>query len=88
MCRPVSMTFLFVCVSIKLMEDRQRGSKGEAWIKYTRAVPSPLLLVPPPINRRLGQWLHAAESGEAGSTSAAVVDAAESDEAGSKNRRR
>ena len=67
MCRPVSMTFLFVCVSIKLMEDRQRGSKGkgEAWIKYTRAVPSPLLLVPPPINRRLGKWLHAAESGEA-----------------------
>ena len=40
------------------MEDRQRKNKGEAWIAYTRVVPSALVLLPPPLNRRLGRWLH------------------------------
>lgn len=55
---PVLMTLLFVCISIKLMEDRQRQKKGDEWVAYTRVVPSPLLLLPPALNRWLGRLLH------------------------------
>jgi len=55
---PGAMTFLFVGISIKLMEDRQMKLKPEAFSAYRRAVPSSLLLLPPPLNRALGRWLH------------------------------
>ena len=32
--------------------------KGDAWVAYTRTVPSTLLLLPPALNRKLGRWLH------------------------------
>ena len=35
------------------MEDRQLERKGADWLEYKRAVPSPLVPLPPFINRRL-----------------------------------
>jgi steroid 5-alpha reductase family enzyme len=55
---PLTITALFVFVSVKLMEDRQLKNKGEAFEEYRRKVGSPLLLMPPGLNRRLGEWLH------------------------------
>merc|ERR1719327_1575250 len=55
---PLAITFLFLCVSIKLLEDRQLQNKGEAYVDYKRCVGSPLLLLPPALNQRLGQWLY------------------------------
>jgi len=52
------MTSLISFVSIKLMEDRQLESKGEAFVQYKREVGSPLLLLPPPLNRALGHFFH------------------------------
>ena len=57
MAGPAAITLLFVGVSVKLLEDRQLASKGDAYRQYMREVPSALLLVPPPLGRWLGSWL-------------------------------
>jgi len=51
---PISITLLFVCVSVKLMEDRQLKNKGDAYRKYQQEVGSPLLLLPLAANRWIG----------------------------------
>lgn len=43
------------------MEDRQIKNKPEAFAEYKRRVPSALLLVPPPVNRAIGEWLYGRE---------------------------
>ena len=42
-------------ISVKLLEDRQLERKGAAYRTYKRAVPSPLLLLPPAVSRVLGK---------------------------------
>lgn len=54
---PLAITFLFAGISVKLMEDRQIANKGDLYREYQREVPSPLLLLPPPIGRWLGKTL-------------------------------
>jgi len=49
---PLAITFLFVFISVKLMEDRQLERKGADWMEYKRAVPSPLVPIPPFVSRR------------------------------------
>ena len=53
-CGPISITLLFVCISVRLMEDRQLENKGEAFKRYQQEVGSPLLLLPPAVNRWIG----------------------------------
>ena len=53
---PGAITFLFVGISVELMEARQRAAKPEAWAAYVREVPSALLLLPPPLNQAIGRW--------------------------------
>lgn len=55
---PSLITVLFVGISIKLLEDRQLENKGDAYRAYKRAVPSALLLLPPPLNRAIGRSLY------------------------------
>ena len=55
---PGAITFLFWAISVKLMEDRQLQAKPEAFRAYMREVPSALMLLPPPVNRAIGGWLH------------------------------
>lgn len=50
---PLSITFLFTAISVKLIEDRQLENKGDDYRAYMRQVPSALLLLPP----ALGKWL-------------------------------
>ncbi len=57
---PIAMTLLFVGITIQLMEDRQIKNKPQAFAEYKRRVPSALLLVPPPVNRAIGDWLYRA----------------------------
>ena len=58
LCAPSAITFLFVGISVKLLEDRQLENKGESYRLYQREVPSALLLVPPPLGRALGGWMY------------------------------
>jgi steroid 5-alpha reductase family enzyme len=58
LCAPLSITFLFTVISVKLLEDRQLTNKGELYRSYQREVPSPLLLLPPTMGRKLGQWIY------------------------------
>ena len=46
----------------------QLKSKGAAYAAYKQRVPTPLLLLPPSLNRRIGAWLH---GGAAKATAAA-----------------
>lgn len=55
---PLLITFLFLGVSIKLIEDRQLKNKGDAFREYRKVVPSAIVLLPPPLNRQLGRWLY------------------------------
>ena len=55
---PISITFLFVFVSVKLMEDRQLKNKGEKFKIYQREVGSSLLLLPKVINKFFGEQIH------------------------------
>ena len=57
---PIAMTLLFVGITIQLMEDRQIKNKPQAFAEYKRRVPSALVLVPPPVNRAIGEWLYRA----------------------------
>ena len=54
---PLAITFLFVAISVKLIEDRQLLNKGDAYREYQRAVPSPLLPIPPAVGRWFGRKL-------------------------------
>lgn len=54
---PLTITALFVFVSVKLMEDRQLKNKGEAFRAYQRKVGSGLLLLPSFANEWIGQKL-------------------------------
>lgn len=69
---PCLITFLFVGITVQLMEDRQLARKPHAYRAYKRKVPSSLLLLPPPLNRALGEWLHAGGGGGAGATTPAM----------------
>ena len=62
LCAPSAITFLFVAISVQLLEDRQLENKGDAYRMYRREVPSALLLVPPPLGRSLGQWMYGRET--------------------------
>jgi len=63
---PVAMTLLIAFVSIKLMEDRQLERKERAFILYQQQVGSALLLLPPCLNRVLGQRLYGNKGGDSG----------------------
>jgi steroid 5-alpha reductase family enzyme len=62
-CGPLGITFLFTCISVKLVEDRQLANKGDLYRAYQREVPSPLLLLPPSVCR----WFGAAARDASGS---------------------
>ena len=55
---PCSIIFLFVCISVKLIEDRQLANKGDAYKLYMRDVPSALMLVPPPLGKAIGSRIY------------------------------
>ena len=55
---PLSITFLFTAISVKLIEDRQLDNKGEHYRQYTQETPSSLLLLPPQLGRHLGAWMY------------------------------
>ena len=55
---PCSIIFLFVFISVKLIEDRQLANKGDAYKLYMRDVPSALLLVPPPLGKAIGSRIY------------------------------
>ena len=57
-CGPISISALFVFVSVKLMEDRQILNKGEKYREYQMEVGSSLLLLPPVVNKWLGKMLY------------------------------
>lgn len=57
---PVSITLLFCCISVELLEARQRENKGDAYARYALSVPTMMLLVPPPVGRWLGRKCGAA----------------------------
>jgi len=59
---PVAMTLLIAFVSIKIMEDRQLAMKGRAFILYQRRVGSAVVLLPPVLNRLLGQCLYRSDN--------------------------
>ena len=54
---PMLVTLLFLCISVKLLEDRQLQNKGDAYRAYRRRVPSALLLLPPPLGHWVGRML-------------------------------
>ena len=51
---PITMTVLFLFVSIDLMETRQAERKGVQWEEYVAAVPSSFLPLPP----ALAAWIY------------------------------
>lgn len=57
-CGPISISALFIFVSVKLMEDRQIQNKGDKYREYQMEVGSSLLLLPPAINKLLGKTLY------------------------------
>jgi steroid 5-alpha reductase family enzyme len=50
---PLALSALIRFVSIDLLEQRQLRNKGERYARYQRAVPSPLLLLPPALSRAI-----------------------------------
>ena len=61
---PLSITFLFTAISVKLLEDRQLANKGDEYRAYMREVPSKLLLLPPVVGRWLGSRLGGTAPGQ------------------------
>ena len=66
---PVAMTILIGVISTKLMEDRQLANKGRAFVQYRRKVGSPLMILPPGLNRLLGRCLYGSGDEDDGNSS-------------------